>query len=130
MNKHLIKISMMVSCLFCLSACATVVRGRQQAIPVSSNPSGAQIKVNGAPKGVTPSVVYILRGEENPLISLEKDGFKKYEIALDRKFYPYGLMNLCLGPLALGGSIADLVNHAGWSFTPDKINVELEKSKR
>jgi len=110
-----------------LSGCATMIRGTSQDIPIKSDPSGAQVRINGLPKGFTPITVPISRRSDEPLISLEYDGYKKWELSLNKTHAPWAMLNLIVGPFAWFGVIPDLINQANYTFEPEELNIKLEK---
>jgi hypothetical protein len=67
-----------------LQSCATIFRGTSQKIPVTSNPAGARIIVDGKDMGLTPLSVKLAKKRDH-LIRLEKEGYAPLEMrALSR----------------------------------------------
>jgi len=126
MKKIFCCIVLLIFTLF-MTSCATMIRGTSQEIPIKSEPPGAKVRINGMPKGVTPVTVPILRRSDEPLVSIEYEGYKKWELSLNKTHAPWAMLNLIVGPFALFGVIPDLINHANYTFTPEELNVELEK---
>ena len=61
--------------VFLLSTgCATIIKGTTQAIPVSSDPAGADILVDGMLVGTTPSDVEFKRKRDH-LVVIEKENY-------------------------------------------------------
>ncbi len=69
--------------LVCSSGCATVAHGFRQKIDVDSEPSGAQVFVDGKPAGETPVSVHVWR-HNSPTVRIEKDGFVTEVVRLKR----------------------------------------------
>lgn len=124
--KRITVLIFLVLCAYCFVGCASIIRGKEQNVSINSDPAGAQVKINGAPKGYTPVVVPISR-RDVPTVTIEADGYKTYEIALNRTHSPWAMLNLIFGPFALFGVIPDLINDANVTFQPDTINTKLIK---
>ncbi len=89
-----------------LTGCATVTHGRFQKIPVTSEPSGADIELAqcGAGRGGsarTPAIVSVRRNADGCTITLHKDGYESAHIVLrrdrSRALYANALPAIVLG---------------------------------
>lgn len=113
--------------LLCLlplvSGCATVVTGTTQKVPVKSEPSGANVNVNGKENHVTPVTLNLTR-KTNYILIISKEGFKTAVVKITGQLNP-----LLAGEFAVpGGSVlagADVVSGAGYDLKPDKVDVVL-----
>ncbi len=65
--------------------CATLTRRSKQRIPVTSDPVGATVIVNGVPQGVTPLEIRLARKEKGQVIRIESPGYNPIEIRPKRK---------------------------------------------
>jgi len=65
--------------------CATITRRSKQRIPVTSDPVGATVIVNGVQQGVTPLEIMLARKEKGQVIRIESPGYNPFEIRLRRK---------------------------------------------
>lgn len=65
--------------------CATMTRKKTQAIPVTSNPVGATVIIDGVRKGVTPLELKLPRSKKGQVIRIESEGYNPVEIRLQRK---------------------------------------------
>jgi len=54
-------------------------------LPISSNPSGAEVKVGGLSRGETPVTVQIKRKNKHHYVEIIKDGYHPYKMYLTRK---------------------------------------------
>ena len=105
-----------------LSGCATIIRGTIQDIPVSSNPSGANIIVDGMMYSKTPATIQIHRGHPHQL-TLELDGYQPYHISLRSNMGKAIAGNFCIG--GIPGMAVDAFSGAANSLSPDAIHAEL-----
>ena len=77
-----------IACLFVLltaSGCATIAHGTSQTVALSSEPPGAQVSLDGAPIGVTPTEVRLFRRKGGMVLRFEKEGFAAQDVAVERK---------------------------------------------
>jgi len=76
------KITGFICALFLLSSCASTIT--TQNIPVSTNPSGAQVIVDGKQSCVTPCAVELGRNQDH-LLTLEKSGYSQQDVSIKRQ---------------------------------------------
>jgi len=113
-------------CLLSLtSGCASIVKGTTQAIPVSSNPSGADVALDGNKIGQTPISIEVKRKTDH-LITISKPGYNTESIAITRNFGGAVLGNILAGGLIGWG--VDAVSGAQYNLTPTTISMNLYKS--
>lgn len=87
-GKTQIFIVLMIICTFILQNCATIFHGTSTKIPVTSNPLGAKIIVNGEEMGQTPFNLHLKR-KKNYIIRIEKQEYNPLEIRITRKVSPF-----------------------------------------
>lgn len=75
---------LMISSIFFLQNCATIIRGTSQKIPVTSNPIGAKIIVDGNEMGTIPVNLKLGRKKIHN-IKIEKEGFEPFTVIINRK---------------------------------------------
>lgn len=74
----------LVICVSLLSACAAPPIAKQE-IPVSSNPVGATVLVDGTPVGTTPKRIALERNQ-NYILTLVKDGYEQENVPVTRRY--------------------------------------------
>jgi hypothetical protein len=113
-RKTQIILALVVSSVFIFQNCATIIRGTSQRIPITSNPTGAKIIVDGEEMGYAPLNLKLKR-KENHIIRIEKQGYYPLKIRIIPKPLPKGVTKLGSGLLGgtvgcvLGGSLAGLL---------------------
>lgn len=65
-----------------LTGCASITASRTESFAVVSRPSGAQVKLNGVPAGVTPTRVEIPRKANGAIVEVELAGHRPETCAL------------------------------------------------
>jgi len=108
--------------------CASVFEGTTQAITFNSEPSGAQIVINGMPMGVTPATITLKRFEyDDAPVLFKKDGYHDQYARLHTEVTGWFWGNIISGGLL--GSSTDLISGAMWEYSPDKYFVTLPPVK-
>ena len=130
-RKTQIILALLVTTVFLFQNCATFSRGTFQKIPVTSNPLGAKIIVDGEEMGYTPLNLKLkknlkLKRKKSHVIRIEKQGYNPLEIRITRKtsdsFAIYILGNITWGFAgAFLGLIAGAV--AGGEYWADRAHV-------
>lgn len=64
----------LLSSLFALSGCATITAPKTMWLTVESEPSGADIRVDGVPAGSTPATVELRKSRETPQVQVSLPG--------------------------------------------------------
>lgn len=116
------KSALLLIALYLLTGCATVIKGRTQTVPVSSDPTGAEIIVNQIPMGVTPSQLE-LRRKDDHLITLRKDGYAPASVPVLKS-----VGGAVWGNILAGGIIGwgvDATTGAQYNLSPETVFVRL-----
>ncbi len=95
--------------------CATITRRSKQRIPVTSDPMGATVIVNGIQQGVTPLEIRLARKKKSQVIRIESPGYNPIEIRPKRK--------MSAGPIAgnvLIGLIPGVVPAVAYNMEHDE----------
>jgi hypothetical protein len=81
------------------SGCATIAGGgHDQRVHIDSEPQGAQVRVDGQPRGLTPTDVNLSRRQEHQ-VELDLEGHPPYVTALKPGCNPWIFGNLLAGGL-------------------------------
>ncbi len=83
MRRILVLASILVACLFLSQGC-TLVMGRAQKIPLTSDRMGASVTVDGAATGSTPLVLR-LRRDADHVVRVVQEGFNPVEIVIKHR---------------------------------------------
>jgi hypothetical protein len=106
----------------CLGACASIMHGTHQDVGISSNPTGAQVSVDGQITGKTP-IVANLRRKENHIIHLELAGYKPYDTTVTRSVSGWVWGNIVIGGLI--GLAVDAISGGLYKLTPEQVSGTL-----
>lgn len=113
-----------------LSGCATLFSGSSQDVRIESEPSEANIMVEGVKRGTTPATIDVTRPDlgDPPQIAIQKEGYEEKTLKLSKKFNAVTLLNILNGlifaPVGFG---VDWSTGALWKYQPENYTVELEQ---
>jgi hypothetical protein len=122
---RLLPLASLALCSLLAGGCASIVKGTTQPIPVSSDPTGADVKLDGNRVGQTPMTVEVKRKTDH-LLTLEKAGYQSESVAITRNIGGAVFGNILAGGLVGWG--VDAVSGAQYNLTPATINVSLKPS--
>lgn len=104
------------------TSCGLLVSGSQR-ITLSSDPDGAEVKMDGMPQGVTPMTLRVSRREE-PIFRFEKEGFRTEQRSTSREPNTIFILDIIGGVLILVPFLG-LLGPGGWDIEPGNISVVL-----
>ena len=116
----------MLVVLIITSSCATVIKGTTQEIPISSDPPGAEILIDGILVGTTPASVDVRRKRDH-LVVIRKANYEPKRIALVKN-----IGGAVWGNLITGGPIGwgvDAMSGSQNNLFPSAISVQLEPAR-
>jgi hypothetical protein len=97
-RKTKIILALIVSSVFLFQNCAIITKlssEKSQIIPVTSNPQGAKIIVDGEEIGNTPSNLELKRKKRHTIL-IEKQGYNPLEIGIARKISKSSIFGITL----------------------------------
>lgn len=109
---------------FAVYSCATIVNGTEQQVSFSSNPSGANVSINGQDVGKTPLSTDLKR-KETHFVKIELDGYNPYEMTFVRKVSGWAWGNILLGGFI--GLAIDAHQGGMYKLNPEQVMAELKK---
>jgi hypothetical protein len=119
MKKLTIASGVIATCLL-LNGCATMFGTANRTVNVSSDPSGAQVSLNGQPIGVTPTQVQLASVQGN-YIQIQKPGYQAVNTPIATSFQGVGWLNILFWP----GFIVDAATGDMMKITNPTITVSL-----
>lgn len=105
-----------------LTSCATIMHGNMQLIGIASNPSNAQVWIDGFFVGDTPTFVKLTR-RDNHVMRIELNGFVPYEAVFTKQLSGWVFGNIIFGGII--GLVVDSLSGAIYRLTPEEIQAEL-----
>ncbi|MFA5143883.1 MAG: PEGA domain-containing protein [Candidatus Omnitrophota bacterium] len=107
-----------------VSGCATLITGWYQKVPVSSDPGGATVTVDGGEKYITPVKLHLKRNRDYTLC-FTKEGYKDETVKL---------LHVVSGAIAgnavlfgLAGLAVDNLTGSQFKLIPTKVDIQMKK---
>lgn len=107
-----------------LVGCATLIHGADQGVDIQSEPSGAQVEIDGRPVGETPTTATLPRNRSHTVRVLQ-EGYEPYRITLRKERSLWLAVNIFNG--LIPGLLIDASTGSFHSLDPGEINAELQK---
>jgi hypothetical protein len=111
-----------LSFYFLITGCATIVKGTTQGIPITSEPTGADVVVDGMLVGTTPTDVEMKRKRDH-LVTIQKDGYQPKSVPVVKDIGGAVWGNIIAGGLIGWG--VDATSGAQNNLNPKTISVQL-----
>ena len=105
-------------------ACATMVSGRYQNVPIHTSPSYAAVMIDGASAGYTPLVAKLKRRDRHQ-IELSKPGYVDETYLTKHGYNWWHCGNVLFPYIGLVGFFVDLATGAMHTVKPKQIDVTL-----
>ena len=103
------------------TGCATIFSGSTKSVMVMSNPSTAEVYLNGQLKGQTPVRVDYSGTQKDVTLEIRKQGYTSQNVVATRTLETLAVLN-CVNVLCWG---VDALTGAMWRFEPAEIIVNL-----
>ena len=117
-------LTLIICCLFGTN-CATIIHGTRQNIAFSSNPTGAEVSINGESKGKTPVIIKLKRNEDY-IVKIQLSGYLPYEINVVKKVDAWIIGNIIFGGLI--GLVVDAASGGMYKLSPEQVSAELKRN--
>lgn len=105
-----------------LTGCATIVNGTSQELHFTSEPTAAQVFINGQLVGYTPLMTSVKRSD--PEVVLKKEGYQNQNVYLEYKLSGFFWVDFFLFPLF--GPITDTITDAMSVYDPILYHTKLK----
>lgn len=120
--------SILVSCIVAstlsLTGCATIFKGSDQVLTITSDPDGATVRIDGKPVGVTPLSTKVKKNSADSIM-IEKEGYRTETMPLDKKFDGITLLSIFWD---LGTT--DFVTGAAYEYQPSTYHFKMKKEAK
>ena len=121
LRKSLYALTAVCFTIFSIS-CATIISGRSQELPVTSNPSEAIVTI-GSMKQVSPATFILDRRQGVYVVKVQKEGYETVEVTLKKGVNGWVFGNLIFGGII--GLVIDISSGSASKFTPTEVDVNL-----
>lgn len=115
-------------CLLLATGCASIVDGRRETVSFSSDPSGAQLIINGKMIGVTPASIFLERSDyDKANVIFKKEGYQDQQATIQTSLNMWFWGKVLCGGLI--GSSTDAASGAMRKFSPNSYYVSMAPLK-
>ena len=122
MKNRLVQFILAFICIRLAVGCATIIHGSSQSIHVSSVPDSAEVWIDGARVGVTPTKLKLKR-KDDYLITVKKAGYKDATTTIESSTSGWLFGNIIFGGLI--GCGIDLIDGAAYQLSPDHVDINM-----
>jgi hypothetical protein len=102
-----------------LSGCATVVTGKYQEIPVTSEPTGIKVRTDTGVSIITPGKFSLLRNQNHILVA-ECPGVEPHQFEIKHKLQGWFWGNILLGGII--GGVVDASSGSSDKLIPNRVH--------
>lgn len=117
----MLRIVISFTLLLQLISCAGVIKGTSQTVTINSEPSKADVYIDGNLMGKTPLVVK-LKKKKHDSIMIKKDGYDTVTKPLETSYDATALLNVFWD-----SSTTDMITGAAYEYEPSSYYFKLEK---
>jgi hypothetical protein len=110
---------MLFCCLILSTGCATVMTGKYQTIPVTSEPPGVKVRADTGETIITPGNFHLIRNQEHTLVA-EYPDYESQQLRLHNKAQGWVWGNILLGGVV--GLIVDCASGASDELIPKEAH--------
>lgn len=103
-----------------ITSCAGVFKGTEQTLTFTSEPSGAEVMLDGQSLGVTPLSVKVKKNKYDTVM-LKLAGYKAVTRPLEKSYDAVALVNVFWD-----SSTTDLITGAAYEYSPNTYYFKLE----
>ena len=126
--RRLFVVSLFTGSIILFSGCATIISGRDQRLPVTSDPSGAEVATDTGLLITTPGELRLRRNENHTLTATHEE-YKPQQVRLYNQ-RQWGLM-LLSGIVTRGvGRLVDGLSGASQELVPKKVHFDFEHPEK
>ena len=108
------------------AGCGTIIHGKYQTVPVSSNPIGAQVRSSSGQTCISPCELTLLRDHEYVMVA-SLEGYEPQQQNLSKDTSGWFWANIILGGII--GGVIDKASGSGDKLVPAKIHFDFGAGK-
>jgi hypothetical protein len=116
----------LVAAIVVTGGCATIMKGKNQTVSITSNVDAAEIFLDGQRIGVTPFVGLVPKNKS--MLMVQKTGYQAANVALSKTLEPAFWGNIIIGGTL--GSLTDFATGAAYQYAPASYQVELRAASQ
>jgi hypothetical protein len=122
MKQHLPQLIFAAICVRLVVGCATIIHGSSQDISISSSPDEAEVWIDGARMGSTPTKVTLKR-KNDYLVTIKKEGYKEATVKIESTTSAWIIGNVVFGGII--GCGIDFISGGAYDLKPERVDINL-----
>lgn len=123
MQKKYFNIALTIALGFGFSGCSTIIKGTTQVVTVTSEPSNAEVRIDGNNMGKTPLSVSLKKNTYSS-ITVSKSGYSTQIKQMQKSYDPVTLLSTFWDL-----STTDMISGAAYEYQPNTYHFSLEKEE-
>ena len=106
------------------TGCATIIHGSTQDVSIASSPDSAEVWIDGARMGATPTKVTLKR-KDSHIVTIKKEGFKDATATIETETSAWIIGNIIFGGII--GCGIDLISGGAYDLKPERLDINMTK---
>ena len=107
--------------LLALTGCATLISGTNQTLTFNSEPSGAEVYLDGALIGMTPVSLSVKKNKKDAFL-IKKEGYKAVSRDITKSYDPVTVLSIFWDL-----STTDMISGAAFEYEPNSYFIQLQE---
>jgi hypothetical protein len=107
-----------------ITGCAGIIKGTDQTVTFTSEPSNATVMIDGQNRGKTPLTIKLKKNAYSSIM-IKKKGYRSVTRPLEKKYDGTALLNIFWD-----SSTTDMITGAAYEYEPNSYHFELEKKTK
>ncbi len=124
MKQRFVQFVMIVICIRLAVGCASIIHGSSQDINISSSPDEAEVWIDGARMGMTPTKVNLKR-KNDYLVTVKKEGYKEATVKIEGSTSAWIIGNVIFGGII--GCGIDFITGGAYDLKPERVDINMTK---
>jgi len=124
MKQRLVQILLIFLCMRLAISCASIIHGTTQDVNIASSPDQAEVWIDGARMGTTPTKVTLKR-KSDYLVTIKKEGYKEATVKIEGTTSAWIIGNVIFGGII--GCGVDFLTGGAYDLKPERVDVNLTK---
>jgi hypothetical protein len=119
--KYLLTLVTFAVLITALTGCATLISGTNQTLTFNSEPSGAEVYLDGALVGMTPVSLSVKKNKKDSFL-IKKEGYKAVSRDVTKAYDPVTVLSIFWD-----FSITDMISGAAFEYEPNSYFIQLQE---
>jgi len=124
MKQRLAQFAIIAICVRLAIGCATIIHGTTQEIDITSAPDQAEVWIDGARMGTTPTKVTLKRNGTFQ-VTVKKEGYKEATVKISGTTSAWIIGNVIFGGII--GCGIDFISGGAYDLKPERVDINLTK---